>query len=304
MTSQDIQAFLDVVKYGTVMRAAEVRYISHSTLSWRISKLEQEVGAKLFTRSKGIKRVELTPAGKAFLPYAEKLSALLEDAYSAIKETMEPRLSIVIGYGHSLIFAPVYQKFYEQFTSAHLYYYLRHANEAYDLVATGKMTAGIVATAYEAKRVKTLPLCDEREVLVCGSTSDLAEKDTVSVEDLRGEQCVRWWLDGASVDKWLQQMLPNQTVSRIVTEDLSLLESTLSGSKRWSILPESTARIFSQRSGGAIRIKDADFEGPTRHLYLILRSNYEAPECFRQLMAIMHDEFVSLGLRWICPMLP
>ena len=52
MTFQDIQAFLDVVKYGTVMRAADARYISHSTLSWRISKLEQEVGAELFVRRK------------------------------------------------------------------------------------------------------------------------------------------------------------------------------------------------------------------------------------------------------------
>lgn len=300
MTFQDIQAFLDVVKYGTVMRAADARYISHSTLSWRISKLEQEVGAELFVRRKGIKKVELTPAGKVFLPYAEKLGCMLEEACTAVKETVEPHLNIVIGYGHSLMFEPVYRKFYEEFSSAHLYYYLRHADEAYDLVATGKMTAGIVATAYDNKKVKTLPLCDEKEVIVCGSKSDLLSKDIIGKEDLHIENCVRWWLNGASVDTWVQQMFPKRTVSRVVTEDLSLLESTLSSSKLWSILPESTAKIFSQRTGGRIIIKNASFEGPERHMYFIFRSDYTVPEYMHSFLSIMRNEFETLGLHWLC----
>ena len=73
MTDIDIQAFLVVNRVKTISRAAESLFISPSTLSWRISRLEGELGEQLFRRSKGVKQAELTQAGSQFLPYAEMI---------------------------------------------------------------------------------------------------------------------------------------------------------------------------------------------------------------------------------------
>ena len=73
MTYLDITAFLEVIKAGSFSGAAEVLYITQPALSRRIMFLEHEVGCTLFYRGKGIRQAQLTTAGKAFVPIAERL---------------------------------------------------------------------------------------------------------------------------------------------------------------------------------------------------------------------------------------
>lgn len=49
-------------------KAAQPLYITLPTLSQQISAIEKELGTQLFERSR--RKVELTPAGKSFLPHA------------------------------------------------------------------------------------------------------------------------------------------------------------------------------------------------------------------------------------------
>ncbi len=72
MTQQEIEAFLETVKQGSISAAAEKFYITQPALSRRISILEEELGYVLFHRRKGSRNVELTEEGKAFLPIARK----------------------------------------------------------------------------------------------------------------------------------------------------------------------------------------------------------------------------------------
>lgn len=63
MTELEIDAFLNVIKYGSITKAAEVLYISQPALSRRIKSLENELQYKLFIRQKGVRNIELTPQG-------------------------------------------------------------------------------------------------------------------------------------------------------------------------------------------------------------------------------------------------
>ena len=76
MTQLEIEAFLNIVKYGSITKAAEVLYISQPALSRRIKSLENELQYELFIRQKGIRNVILTPQGEAFIPIAEKWQQL------------------------------------------------------------------------------------------------------------------------------------------------------------------------------------------------------------------------------------
>ena len=72
MTNQDIETFFAVLDHGTMTAAAEALYITQPSLSARLKSLEDQVGAPLFHRGKGQRRITLTDAGQHFLPLARR----------------------------------------------------------------------------------------------------------------------------------------------------------------------------------------------------------------------------------------
>lgn len=73
-----LRAFLAVAGHGAFGRAARALKISQPALSARIRDLEDKVGVTLFDRT--TRRVDLTEAGREFLPQARKLLDDLEAA--------------------------------------------------------------------------------------------------------------------------------------------------------------------------------------------------------------------------------
>jgi DNA-binding transcriptional LysR family regulator len=67
----EVVAFVTVVERRGFCAAAETLYLSQPAVSGRVARLERAVGAKLIDRS--FREVTLTPAGRAFLPFARSL---------------------------------------------------------------------------------------------------------------------------------------------------------------------------------------------------------------------------------------
>jgi DNA-binding transcriptional LysR family regulator len=65
-----LEAFVEVVRRGSVTGAARALYVTQPALTARLNALERDVGAPLLVRRRG--GVRLTEAGRAFLPYAER----------------------------------------------------------------------------------------------------------------------------------------------------------------------------------------------------------------------------------------
>ena len=66
-----LQTFLIAAQYGNFRKAADVLFLSQPSVTVHIQNLEKELGVQLFLREK--KRVELTKAGKRFIPHAQLL---------------------------------------------------------------------------------------------------------------------------------------------------------------------------------------------------------------------------------------
>jgi DNA-binding transcriptional LysR family regulator len=93
--TDDIAAFLAVVREGSFGRAASSLLVSQPAISDRMARLEHEVGAKLFLRT--ARGATLTPAGDAFVPYAERTIDLLDDAAQTLHALDEaPRLRVAV----------------------------------------------------------------------------------------------------------------------------------------------------------------------------------------------------------------
>lgn len=71
MELRHIEAFLKVVEFKNMTKAAEALYITQSTVSYRIKMLETELDSILVLRKKGNPNISLTPRGIEFVPIAK-----------------------------------------------------------------------------------------------------------------------------------------------------------------------------------------------------------------------------------------
>lgn len=81
MDTNQLRYFRAVAETLNFTRAAASLYMSQTTLSYQISSLEKEIGAKLFNRSHA--GVTLTPAGEKLLEYVPRLLHLVDEAIDA-----------------------------------------------------------------------------------------------------------------------------------------------------------------------------------------------------------------------------
>ena len=89
-----LKAFLEVHRTRHFGRAAANLFLSQSAVSARIRQLEEELGAHLFVRQR--KHIELTPAGRKFLAFAENMLNTWNRARQeiAVPEGMQSLLAI------------------------------------------------------------------------------------------------------------------------------------------------------------------------------------------------------------------
>lgn len=78
-----LQIFISVAENASFTRAASEVYRSQSAVSMQIKKLEEIVGAPLFTRNS--KEIELSAEGRVFLEYAHRILKLVDEGLSAVR---------------------------------------------------------------------------------------------------------------------------------------------------------------------------------------------------------------------------
>lgn len=79
-----VRHVLAVVKYRTFLEASFQLNRSQSSLSKSIRRLEEELGISIFERT--TRRVELTPAGRDFVAYAEQMMVCYEGMLHAMEQ--------------------------------------------------------------------------------------------------------------------------------------------------------------------------------------------------------------------------
>ena len=88
MDFEQIRAFLNVASLRSFSEAGEKMFISQPTISVRIKALEEELGVKLFDRSKA-REPSLTESGMIFLDYAQAVINLYDDCKEKLSDHRE-----------------------------------------------------------------------------------------------------------------------------------------------------------------------------------------------------------------------
>jgi DNA-binding transcriptional LysR family regulator len=183
-------SFIAVTESLNFSRAAEELSIAQPAVSQQIRALEKELGVALFDRVG--KKVTLTDAGRALLPYARQILALVEAAENEVRERGQ------LKRGRTSLGAPPTVSTYilpaqlTHFKQEHpgLEVLLREAGTETLLtsVEDGKLDLAIVSTDVLPDSLESIPFLEEAYVLAVSARHPfLGKRQTIKMADLASE---------------------------------------------------------------------------------------------------------------------
>lgn len=277
MTLQEIEAFLAVVRTGSISAAAQALYITQPAVSRHLNALERELDCTLLERRRGQRQVELTERGREFLPAAEKLRQAWQEAMEVPKGESGRTLSVgCIGSLSSYLMPSVFRAFLAEGPGRNLEFLRMGSVHAYDAVARGEVDLAIISDDMYHPQVETIPLFREPMVLLAGVESPLGETVHPTRLDPAKEVRLPW---NPEYDLWHSFWFRSGAKSRIVVNQMSLLEEAFSWQgdwgDSWAVAPIMVARVIARRTGARICALE---DGPPEEIIYYLRGRRRKPE--------------------------
>lgn len=189
MELRHLHYFIAVAEELHFSRAAERLHISQPPLSQQIRDLEEELGVKLFERTK--RHVQLTEAGKEFLERSYRVLAQLEQAIVATQQIGRGEVGrLAIGFVGSAMYTvlpEILRAFREQFPAVELQ--LRELTTAQQIQALydKQVDIGIVRSAISEPGLSMECFLPESLVLALPATHPLSAQTQVSLSTLADE---------------------------------------------------------------------------------------------------------------------
>jgi DNA-binding transcriptional LysR family regulator len=135
----------------------------------------------------------LTPAGRAFLPHADRAIEAIRSGSSLIRELelgVVGELALAVAPAVSAYVLPeILVRFTERHPDVRLLVRTGHSEEIVDLVALGEVDLGIVRQLRDA-RVRSRPLYDDELVFVAQPAHPFARAGRIDVSDISGAQLI------------------------------------------------------------------------------------------------------------------
>ena len=190
MTLQELKYLVALADHGHFGRAAEACFITQSTLSTQIKKLEDFLGVTLFDRS--LKRVTPTPTGREILQAARNIVEESERIRELAKHAQDPMArSIHLGVIPTL--GPYYLP--HALTLVHkkhpdLRMLLREemTPQILEHLADGKLDAGLLALPVSDDSLRVEPLFHEPFYAALPAGHALAQHGVLKISDIMGEK--------------------------------------------------------------------------------------------------------------------
>lgn len=209
---ESVRLFSEVVRLGSFSRAAEELYLSKSMIKKRVDELEAHVGVRLLERS--TKGVRLTAAGSVFAQRMHSVFAEIDETCRACREVSRGsvRRTIRIAYYSDFTF-PMIQYCCDNYASLHpedkVVPVFTKFNNAFEMVRSGAVDLAICAkpSAVDAAGLLCTTLFTTRMGGMVLAGSDLAEKDSLSREDLAAHEVVihPMWCTREDLDAWCKR---------------------------------------------------------------------------------------------------
>jgi DNA-binding transcriptional LysR family regulator len=205
-SSAQIEAFLALESTLRFASAAERCCVSASAFSQIISRLEEEVGAKLFDRD--TRNVCLTPEGEIFAHGARRIAAEINTSVSELRDRIAGRSGQVVMASTPSLCARWLPSLMKRFRSEHPNITLKlHdtvSERCLELLREGHVDFCLVGQQGDSFEFESTPLFDEPFYLVCRHDDPLAGHSSLKLKQLKGRDFIQMVGTGSV---WMQRKI-------------------------------------------------------------------------------------------------
>jgi DNA-binding transcriptional LysR family regulator len=166
MELTDLQVFRAVVQAGGVIRAAESLHRAQSSITARIKALEDKLAVQLFIREG--RRLQLAPAGRVLLGYADRLLDLAKEAAEAVKLD-QPTGVLRLGAMESTAAVRLPQPlgvFHDAYPEVTLELYSGDPRDLIKQVLDAELDAALISDPVADKRLDSVVVYEEELVII------------------------------------------------------------------------------------------------------------------------------------------
>jgi DNA-binding transcriptional LysR family regulator len=192
-----LRYFITAAQFQNLSKAAQKMNVTQPALSKSISKLEDELGIRLFDRSG--KRVTLSKQGKMFLEHAESSIRKLDDAAASVKYSLITNPTIYIGLlHHSDKFMCCFKEF--SHSNPEIGFHLEYLNIASDDIDTNVFDMLIYPKNPAFRKYKGEVIYSDPYLLAVNESDPLAREESVRLTDLASRKLIFIRHDSALFD--------------------------------------------------------------------------------------------------------
>src|SRR6266542_1464 len=199
MDISKLRIFTTIARIGNFTRAAELLYLTQPTVSQQLATLEAHIGAPLIERLP--RRLKLTPAGEALLPYAEQILALA-DAGLADRP-------LRLGAGHTLatyLLHDLLSRYRERYPKRMVRISVGNTAELLELVASGAVELALVGSPAKHAKLEVTSFMHDRLVVIVAPDDAWAARGSVALGEL-GERVVLTREPGSALHASVERLL-------------------------------------------------------------------------------------------------
>ncbi|GEN67674.1 LysR family transcriptional regulator [Chryseobacterium rhizosphaerae] len=170
MNTNDLKIFEAVAESGSFTKAASTMFTVQSNVTARIKSLEDEFGAKLFSRTS--RKVELTSEGIILMQYCKQIQHLMEEAKRNILSSSHVNGSLKIGCIETTMALKVPEMlnaFEEKYPGIELEFKSDTRNSLISDVLNYKLDAAFVSAPLTINGLEKINIKEERLVILSSS---------------------------------------------------------------------------------------------------------------------------------------
>jgi LysR family hca operon transcriptional activator len=215
-----LRYFVAVAEARSLKLAAEERLnTTQPSLSRQIRDLEDEVGTPLFIR--GVKGVELTPAGRVFLDHARVMLSQAEAAVQSARQIAYPTVpSLSLGFmiGHDTTWLPAALKLIrDDLPNIHVVISTQNSPQLATALLHGGIDVAFLRREDGSDDLEFRTLAEESFKVFLPSGHPLAAKETISLQEIARERFIS--VSGTALSISGKQPALRRTIDRFLREN-------------------------------------------------------------------------------------
>lgn len=278
MTLVQLEYIVALDTYRSFGIAAEKCFVTQPTMSMQVHKLEEELGTKLFDRTKqpisptdiGIEVIE---QARRILKESYKLKELINDQKTVISG--ELRIGIIPTMAPYLM-PQIISSFMKKYPEVQLVVWEYMTDQIISELKNGLLDCGILSTPLEDKNLHESPLFYESFVAYLSKSSPLGSKKTLQASDIDLDDL--WLLnEGHCMRNQILNICKRKKSNEVRafeynTDSVETLKRMVEMNKGITLLPELSISDFSVKQLDRIRYFKSP--QPTREISIVTHRNF------------------------------